>query len=212
MNLHFLATSFISLLAILNPMGAVPMYLALSSHTPAPARRRMIIAASLAVAATLILSAVAGTSLLKFFGISMSAFRVAGGILLLLIGLSMLHANVSRAKQTPEEVDEAADKQSAAIVPLAVPIISGPGSITTVIILSEKAHDLAHWTSLGVVIVACSSVVFVLLLIADRLQRLLGTTGVNIVSRVMGLVLASIAVQFIFDGVRELLPGLAHAA
>lgn len=197
-----------SLLAIINPFGAVPIYLTLV-QTDDLTRRKVRWLAATTVTVTLLIFAAFGQSILGFFGISLSAFRVGGGILLLMMAVSMLHAKTSHVKHTPEEADEAAEAQSVAIMPLSIPILAGPGAITTVILLSEQADTWARRAILAAVIVACGLTVIVFLSLAESLQRYLKTTGINIATRVMGLLLAAIAVQFIVGGVGEMLPGLA---
>lgn len=197
-----------SLLAIINPFGAVPIYLTLV-QTDDLTRRKVRWLAATTVTITLLIFAAFGQGILGFFGISLSAFRVGGGILLLMMAVSMLHAKTSHVKHTPEEADEAAEAQSVAIMPLSIPILAGPGAITTVILLSEQADTWARRAILATVIVVCGLTVIVFLSLAESLQRYLKTTGINIATRVMGLLLAAIAVQFIVGGVAEMLPGLA---
>ncbi|MCC7408914.1 MAG: NAAT family transporter [Phycisphaeraceae bacterium] len=204
MDWSFALTAFLSLLAILNPLGALPIYLAVAPE----GSPKIVRETSLAVLVALLVFALLGHGILLFFGITLPAFRVAGGILLLLMGITMLHGDISRVKHTPEEARELPDRASTSIVPLAIPILVGPGSITTVILLAQDATTWFRRISVLAAILLSTSLIYALLRGANRLHKLLGRTGINIFSRVMGLILASVAVQFMADGVLELLPGL----
>jgi multiple antibiotic resistance protein len=150
-----------------------------------------------------------GEPLLDVFGISIASFRVGGGILLLLMAIAMLQALPSRVQQAPEEAKEAEEKEHVAVVPLAIPLLAGPGAMSTVIIY---AHQAATWFDTLFLILASlfvAGTVWVALALANSIGTALGKTGVNIVTRLMGLILAAIAVEFITQGLAQLLPGLA---
>ena len=125
------------------------------------------------------------------------------------MGVEMLHGSVSRVKQTPREAEELDSFQAVGIVPLAIPLMAGPGAMTTIMLLSQNATDWSHRVALYLIIAVCSCIVFAVLCFAAQLQARLGFTGINILNRIMGLVLAAVGMQFIGDGLRELLPGLA---
>lgn len=206
MDWSFAVSSLAAFIAILNPLGAVPIYLTLTSPKDPIATRAVTRNATLTVFLTLFLSALLGHAILRFFGITVPAFRVAGGILVLLMGISMLHGKMSYAKQTPEETYDAAERNSIAIVPLGIPILAGPGAISTSILLAQQAHTISRILTLGVVLVLTTVLVYTVFRAAQRLQRRLGKTELGIVNRVMGLILAAVAVQFIANGLRELFP------
>jgi multiple antibiotic resistance protein len=199
--------AFITLLALINPFGAIPMFLSLTArHTQAQVRRT-IDTASIATAVVIAVSALFGQTLLGIFGISVASLQVGGGVLLFLIALQMFNAEPDRARSTPEEEHEAAERSSIAVVPLTIPLLAGPGTMSSVIILSEHARQ---WWQLAVLIligIAIGGVVWLTLRLAGPISRLAGQTGLNIMTRVMGLVLAALAVEFIANGVRTLMQG-----
>lgn len=203
------AKVLVALIVIVNPLGAVPTYITLTRDYPSPLRFATARTAAIAVGIVLIVSAVLGEHLLAFFGISIAAFRVAGGILILMMALSMLQARQSRAKQTPEEAAEAEDKATIGIVPLGVPLLAGPGAISTAIVYAQQALS---WVDMLFTIFCCALVgvaVWVSLRAAEPIGNALGRTGLNIASRFMGILLAALAVEIITSGLRELLPGIA---
>ncbi len=209
MEYAIIAQSVISLIAVLNPVGAAPIYLTLVADRDAAEARRIRWVTTVALWVTLTGFALAGGSILALFGISLASFRTGGGILILLMGISMLHGgSVSHVKHTPEEAQDAAERDSVAIVPLAIPMLAGPGSISTVIVFGAHAHTLPQYLAVLGAIVLCSVLVWLTLAFALRLQRFLGVTGIKIITRVMGLVLAAMAVEFMAKGLIELFPVL----
>lgn len=197
-----------SLFTVLNPIGSLPIYLSLAGGLSASDARRVPMITAISVFVTLAAFGLLGEYILQFFGIGLPAFRVGGGILILMMAISMLQARVSSMKQTEPEASESAERDSVAIVPLAIPILAGPGSISTVIVLVQHAETWGQRAMLFVVIFVCSILIYGLLRMAQRLRLFLGIIGINIVARIMGLVLAAIAVQFIAQGLEQLLPGL----
>jgi multiple antibiotic resistance protein len=198
---------FVGLLAIINPLGAVPMFISLTEHQPPTTRRRSGKIAAGSMTLILLFSLVTGESVLAFFGITMASFRVGGGILVLLIAISMLHANVSPAKQTADEAAESAQRDSVAVVPLSIPLLAGPGAISTVIVYAHRSNGFGHYVALSLAIVSIGAIVLLALLAAPYISERLGKTGINIATRIMGLILAAIAVEFIAGGLRILFPG-----
>ncbi|MGA2226874.1 MAG: MarC family protein [Syntrophobacteraceae bacterium] len=199
---------FTAILVIVNPIGAVPLCISMTANQPEPARRRTVLVSAFTVGVVLIAACVLGESLLRFFGVSMASFRVGGGILIMLLAIAMFHGQLSGSKGTPEEAKEAEKKAEIAVVPLAIPLLSGPGAISTVIIFADQSSDWAHK---GLLIASCVLVaitVWITLRMAMPIGAWLGKTGVNIVSRLMGLLLAAIAVEIIAGGLSKLLPGL----
>ncbi len=203
------AKALIGVLAIVNPLGAIPLFLSLcSDRTPAQCKQLARISA-FAVAVILILASWAGDIILEFFGIGIPAFRVGGGLLILLMAINMLHARQCHTRQTPEEADETDNKENIAVVPLALPLMAGPGAISLVIV---DAHQAANWSdrlilSAGIIIVAFA--VWLALRLATPIGNKLGITGLNIATRVMGLLLSAIGIQMMTSGLVKLLPGLA---
>ena len=197
------------LMSVVNPIGAIPTFMALTAARTNEDKNRTAIVCACAVFMVLQIALLAGEPILNFFSISLPAFRVAGGILILLMGLSMLHVNPDRSRHTPEEQAESYEKESIAVVPLAIPLLSGPGAISTTIVYGHMGHSWLHYGLVSLVILSISLIVLVALLIAPKIARAMGSTGINVVTRVMGLVLAAIAVEFIAKGLTALFPALA---
>ena len=145
---------------------------------------------------------------MQFFGISIHSFRVGSGILLLLIAISMLHARVSPVSQTKAEAEESKERESIAVVPLAIPLLAGPGAISTVIIDAHKATGIAHYTIIATEIMLLSFILWIVLRLAPLISKHISATGINIFTRIMGLILAAIAVEFIANGLKGLFPSL----
>jgi multiple antibiotic resistance protein len=199
---------FTTLLAIVNPLGAIPLFVSLTDGVTEQQRRRIAHTASVAVAIILIVATLLGKPLLDFFGVSVASFKVGGGILLLLIAISMMQARQTHSKQTPEEAEEAALKQSIAVVPIAMPLLAGPGAISTVIIYADASRHALHMLMLILINVLTAFITWLALAVALPVTRMLSKTGINIATRLMGLLLAAIAVEFITGGLSQLLPGL----
>jgi len=196
-DIPVLITAFITLFVIIDPIGLAPLFVALTKGE-APAHRRAIaIRATLIAAALLILFGLFGEAVLGFAGISMPAFRIAGGILLFLTALDMLFER--RTKRRKGQASAAADPS---VFPLATPLIAGPGSIATIILLTGQAGD--DWAAIGsvmLVLLAVLLLVFLFFLSASLLERALGDTGTNVVTRLLGMLLAALSVQFVIDGI-----------
>lgn len=200
---------FAGILAIVNPVGAVPLFVNMTSQQTAEQKKHTGLVASVATCVVLLLVLLSGEAILRFFGISIASFRVGGGILLLLIAISMLHGKTSPAKHTEEEALDSSERDSVAVVPLAIPILAGPGAISTVILYAQRRASVGHYFLLAAEIVLISLVVFVCFSAAPFLGRMLGKTGINIITRIMGLVMAAIGVEFIANGLKQLFPVLA---
>jgi multiple antibiotic resistance protein len=201
---------FVTLFSVLNPVHAVPLYLAMVG-TPTPeTNRRVASVASLTVLIALMGALLAGDQLLALFGITIFAFQVGGGVLILMMAMSMLQGQTSPSKSTPEEAEEAAHWNSIAVVPLGIPILAGAGSLSTVIVFSHHARGPEQWLALVLGIVVNSALTYVFLAMSTRLYQWLGQTGVNVISRLMGMILVAMAVQFMANGVAGLLPGLVR--
>ena len=199
---------FVAVLVIVNPIGAIPVFVSLTSHQPTPERQRTAQVTAVSVAVVLIGACLFGESLLRFFGISMGSFRVGGGILVMLLAVTMFNAQLSGSKHTSEEAKEAEQKPGVAVVPLAIPLLSGPGAISTAIIYTQQATS---WFHIGILITSCimiSLAVWITLRLAIPIGSALGRTGINIVTRLMGLILAAIAVEIIASGLGILFPAL----
>ncbi len=202
-DLRFGLSALATLLAMVDPVGTVPFFLSLAPATP-DGRRTVARRACLAAAGIMFFFAIVGQPLLRLLRISIPAFQIAGGVLLFLIAVDMLFARRSGARETAEEeADILARRQDVSIFPLAIPLISGPGTITAVVILVGQASaDLLRLGLVAVAIVLTMLVQWLVLLGAEPLLRGLGVTGVHVSSRVMGTLLSALAVQMILDGAR----------
>lgn len=198
---QFATVAFTSLLAIINPLSAVPLFVAMTSSYDRGHRsatlRRAIFTAFVVMAS----SALLGTVILRFFGITTQAFQIAGGIIFFGIGWDMLHARRSRVKTTEEEETESAAREDIGIIPLGFPSLAGPGTITTVITLESQTETVAQSLSLLVAIVLVCLLAWSILAAAPFVTRKLGQTGMNVFTRIMGLLLTVVGAQFIINGV-----------
>lgn len=196
----FAILSFASLFAIVDPVGLIPAFLAMTEGNTIPERIRMVRLASAITFAILVASLLVGQTLLQAFGISLPAFEIAGGIILLLVALEMLQAKRPAIKETPEEKNAGITKEDVAITPMAIPMLAGPGAITAVILLKNKAESLAYHFVLFGNIVLVSALTFLILWIVAAKSKSLSIIAIKIIARLMGLILAAIAVQFILNG------------
>jgi multiple antibiotic resistance protein len=198
--LEFCLLAATSLFFLVNPFSVIPMFLAITEGMPQPERRLMARRAAITCGALMVTFAIAGSLIFKVFGITLPAFKIAGGIILLQIGLDMLQARQSGTRSTPEETQEGAAKEDASIIPLGMPMLAGPGAISTVMVLVGDSHEIwQHVVIYGtIVLVAYSS--YLVLAGADRVRRYMGETGIRILMRLMGLLLVALAVQFIANG------------
>lgn len=200
---------FTALLAIVNPIGAVPIFLSLTTNLSTAERNRTALVAAITVLLVSGASLLMGEAMLDFFGITIASFRVGGGILILLIAISMMHARLSETKQTEEESQDAAEKDSIAVVPLGLPLLAGPGAISTIILFAHRGVTVTHYLIGGAVILLLALSIWLSFRMAPTIGRLLGKTGINIITRIMGLIIAALGVEFITNGLKQLLPGLA---
>jgi multiple antibiotic resistance protein len=197
---------FIALLAIINPVGTIPIFINLTANQDKLTRRRNGTLAATSMGVILLVVLLSGEAILRFFGISVGSFRVGGGILILLMAISMLHAKVSNVRQTKEEALDSAERESVAVVPLATPLLAGPGAISTVIFYAQRHPTVTHSLCLFGVIVALACLTALLFRLAPAIARMLGKTGINVVTRIMGLIMAAMGVEFIANGLKQLFP------
>ncbi len=197
-----------ALVVLVNPLGAMSVFISLTAHHQPFERRRIAQTTSISVAVVVGVSALIGDPLLRFLGISIGAFQMGGGLLMLLIAIAMMNAQPMPTKANSSEQEEASSRPNIAVVPLAIPIMTGPGTISTVIIYGAKSQtiwDLLMLISVGAVL---ASLCYAALISALPISRWLGVTGVNIVNRVMGMILSAISVEIMADGLRNLFPQL----
>lgn len=199
---------FITLLAIVNPIGAIPIVMALTENASEKDFKRTTKTTVISVLVILLTALLTGEFLLAFFGISINSFRVGGGILLLLMAISMLHARQSSISFSKEEADDG-NRESVAVVPISMPLLAGPGAISTVILYSNKSQAPLHYVFMGVDVILIALILWLAFLSIPWISRHTSQTSINIFSRVMGLILAAIAVEFIANGLKGLFPALA---
>ena len=199
---------FISLFAILDPIGIIPIIILFTAGMTNVQRNHTGRLASLTVFLILLTALLIGEPLLAFFGISINSFRLAGGILLMMMAFKMLNGTLHQLTSEAEGLSTEDSNSLLAIVPLSTPLLAGPGSISTVILDAHRGSDIAHYLSMSLILALLSVTVWLTFLIAPWVERRIGTLGIDIFTRLMGLILASIAVEFIAGGMRGLFPAL----
>lgn len=199
----------IALFAIVNPIGSVPIFMSATDSWSQADRERTARTVAVTVFIVLAVSAFLGDGILNFFGISIPSFQVGGGILLMLIAISMMHGKQSHTRQTPEEAQTLDEREVTAIVPLSIPLLAGPGAISHMIITAQQNSSFSGHLSLIIPIFFIAIIIWIVLRLAVRIAHRLGTIGINIVTRLMGLILAAMAVEFIAHGMVGLFPQLA---
>ena len=202
------ARFFVTLAAVLDPFLAVPIFLALTASRSAVERARLVRVVTVTVLAVLAISGLVGEQLLHLVGASLPAFRVGGGLVLLLMALAMLNAQAGGVRQSQDEAREVQSGELSGVVPLAVPLLAGPGAISTTIIAAQ-AGGAAHFAALLACILAVCALTWITLSLAGPIGAKMGTTGLNIATRLLGLLLAALAIQTMAEGLRQLFPGLA---
>ena len=201
---------FIALLAVVDPLGSVPMITALTCNNSESDIK--IIARTVVLAVTVILLSALffGEKLLIFFGISINSFQVSGGILLMLMAISMLQAEISATVQTQEEAREGEGKKAIALVPIAMPLLAGPGAISTIILYAPSGQGIKHYLFMSLDIFAVTGILWIVMTGIPWLSKNLSKTSINIFTRLMGLILSALAVEFIASGLKGLFPILAE--
>ena len=202
------ARFLVTLTAVLDPFLAVPIFLTLTASRDAVARAGLVRVVAITVFAVLAVSALLGEAILTLIGASLAAFRVGGGLVLLLMALAMLNARAGGLRQSREEAAELESGELQGVVPLAVPLLAGPGAISTTVIAAQKG-GVVHVAAILACIAAVSVLTWAVLRAADAIGARLGTTGLNIATRLLGLLLAALAIQTMAEGLKELFPGLS---
>ena len=197
-----LLTAFTTLFVIIDPIGLAPIFLAMTTGMSASRRRAIAIRACIIGALILFAFSFLGEALLGFVGISMPAFRIAGGILLFLTALDMLFQRRQARRQDNADEAQQEHQDDPSVFPIAIPLIAGPGAIASIILLTGNGDGLWHLSVLGVML-AVILIVFGLFMLSAPLERILGQTGTNVVTRLLGMLLAALAVQFILTGLKD---------
>ncbi|MBC7133880.1 MAG: MarC family protein [Roseovarius sp.] len=202
MDTAFLITAFVTLFVIIDPIGMTPLFVALTRGMGPSRRRAIAVRACVTAALLLILFAALGEAVLGFVGISMPAFRIAGGLLLFLTALEMLFERRGARRKGQADAAEEDEGDDPSIFPLAIPLIAGPGAIATVILLAGQKPGVEGLAYVIAVMLSVVGLVFLMFLMGDLLERALGHVGINVVTRLLGMLLAALAVQFVLDGLR----------
>lgn len=201
--LQFSFVALTSIFFLVDPIAAIPTFLAMTAGDDRVHRRRMARRAAWTCLIVLALFALAGKLIFRLFGITLPAFKIAGGLILLLIGMEMLQARRSQTKETPSETQEGCEKEDVGIIPMGVPMLAGPGAISTVMVLISGAPTWWYALPVFAAIAITAFVSYWVLAGADGVRRHMGETGIRILTRMMGLLLTAIAVQFILSGLAD---------
>ncbi|MDP2105855.1 MAG: MarC family protein, partial [Desulfobulbaceae bacterium] len=172
-------------------------------------RHRTSLRSAITTALVLLVSLALGEAVLSFFGITIASFRVGGGILIMLIAFSMLHGQTSQTKHTAEEVQDSMERDTVAVVPLGIPLLAGPGAISTIILTAQRYSSFSHYLILAAEIIIVAFIVWICLRSAPMIASMLSRTGINIVTRIMGLIMTAVGVEFITSGLKQIFPILA---
>ena len=208
LNEAALASLVATLFSMMNPIGNVGVFAGMTANRPEDETKQTAWKCAVAVAITLIVVAWAGSIVLTFFGVTVDSLRAAGGVIVLMIGLQMLSNNQDH-RRSPEELKDAKSRASIAVVPLAIPIVAGPGTMAAVLVAVQQNHSVLSKTEISVVILGLSMLTGLVFSFAVPMTKWLGRSGIGVVTRIMGMILAAIAMGMLADGLKGLLPGLA---
>jgi multiple antibiotic resistance protein len=210
--IELFTTAIVTLLVIIDPPGCAPIFASLTSGTPLAHRRTMAVRSTAVAWCILIFFALLGEPLLRTLGVSLSAFRLAGGILLFKIALDMVfEKRTEKREERAKEIEGTPEAEDISVFPMAIPMIAGPGSIASIMLLSARADGLAEGAIVLGAMTAVILLTLVALLLAGPLMKLIGAKLEAMITRILGVILAALAVQFVLDGLERSLPGLAGA-
>jgi multiple antibiotic resistance protein len=207
MHLDFVISAVVTLLVVVDPIGLAPIFIGITHGLPSASRRAVALRACLIAGAILIGTAVIGSDLLRRLGITLQAFEISGGLLLFWIAAEMVYG--TRSERESKAAEQAVEEHIRIIAafPLAIPLMAGPGAISATVLLAGQVREPTMWAMLAGVIVAVCAMTFVVFLFASAIKRALGTTGNIVLSRLLGVILAALAVQYVIDGVRVVMSG-----
>ncbi|QDF67183.1 YchE family NAAT transporter [Shewanella sp. SNU WT4] len=208
MDITLYVKFFLGLVAIINPVGLLPVFVSLTSHQNNVDRKHTAKVANFAVVVILLVTIVAGQHILNMFSISLSAFRIAGGSLIAIIAMSMLQGKLGEVKRNQEEDRESSAMESVAVVPLALPLMAGPGAISSVIVFAAEHNTLMNVLGMFVTVIIFGLLSYLLFSLASIIYRILGKTGINVITRLMGLLMLSIGIEVIAAGFKGMFPSL----
>ncbi|MEG3135755.1 YchE family NAAT transporter [Rouxiella sp. T17] len=199
---------FVGLFALVNPIGILPVFISMTNYQGAVERNKTNLTANLSVAIILCTSLFLGDGILHLFGISIDSFRIAGGILVVTIAMSMISGKLGEDKQNKQEKSETAIRENVGVVPLALPLMAGPGAISSTIVWSSRYYNWENLLGFTLAIAFFSFCCWLLFRAAPMVMKLLGQTGINVITRIMGLLLMALGIEFIVAGVKTIFPGL----
>ena len=202
----------VSVFALMNPLAAVPIYLGLTADLDLEQRRRIPFRTALAAFLIMVIAFIAGETILMMFSVSIPALRIAGGIVILTMGWSMLQAKPSRTRQTNEEAQEDTNRDSIAIIPMAIPVTAGPGAISLMVVAASYPNPIEGQIAIVVAVLFVCVLLWLFLKSATAISRMLGKTGMNVVTRIMGLLMLGVGIEFMAQGIGEMFPGLLVVA
>jgi multiple antibiotic resistance protein len=204
-----IVTFIIAMLAITNPIGNMAIFAGLTGDKTLEEKRHSALIAGIAILIILIIVTWSGNLILEAFGIDIASFETAGGLIIALMGLSMLHAKTSPIHQNPDEAEDAKTKTSVAVVPIAIPLVAGPGAITTIVVSTHSYPTIEDKVIISAVSIVLGLILWGAFYFSAPVSKLLGVSGINIVTRIMGIILTAIAFGMMASGFKALFPGLA---
>jgi multiple antibiotic resistance protein len=202
----------VSVFALMNPLAAIPIYLGLTADLDPETRRRIPFKTALAAFLIMVVAFIAGETILMMFSVSIPALRIAGGIVILSMGWSMLQARTSRTRQTAEEAEEATSLESVAVIPMAIPVTAGPGAISLMVVAASYPNQIEGRIAIIIAVLFVCVLLWLFLKSATTISNMLGKTGMNVVTRIMGLLMLGVGVEYMARGIGEMFPGLLVAA
>lgn len=201
----------ITLISILNPLSAIPVFLGYIKHHKNLNIKKVTNTCAIACTITILVSMVFGQALLNFFGISVASFTIGGGFLLFTVAFSMISAHQSNTKMNTEEIKSLDFEREIGIIPLAIPLLSGPGTISTSIIHAKNFTTSTHWIAAMIMVILVGFIIKIILSYSEIIGEKLGQIGLNVLTRIMGLILLSMAIEMIASGIKEIMPILKAA-
>ena len=202
----------VSVFALMNPLAAVPIFLGLTADIDPEVRRRIPLKTAVSAFVIMVVAFIAGETILLMFSVSIPALRIAGGIVILSMGWSMLQARTSRTRQTAEEAEEGVCRSSIAIIPMAMPVTAGPGAISLMVVAASYPNPIEGRIAIIIAVLLVCVLLWLFLKTATGISKIFGKTGMNVVTRMMGLLMLGVGVEFMARGIGEMFPGLLVTA
>ena len=203
--IKFFIISFTSLFALVNPIGFSPMFISLVDELNSQEKKQIANKGVFTAGLTLIIFLFIGEFIFQFFGITIEAFKIAGGILFMRSSFNLIEVKMSRTRTTPAEEESALTKDDIAYTPIGIPLIAGPGAITSIMVLSTSNPSITYKLILFIVIVLVMLATLVILRMSSKITQKIGTSGLRIIQRIMGIILLTISIQFIIDGIKTII-------